>query len=101
MVALLNKKLNAVRVQETLDKTDSNYNRSSLLEIEEDGSILNDTLYGLAKAETYFSRPRDLWIREDGHREYGNLYNPYWQTRLIDTTDIERAAAITVAHLIK
>lgn len=33
--------------------------------IEEQGSIAGGNLYGLSKAETYFSRPRDLWLRAD------------------------------------
>ena len=57
-----------------------------------------DPLYGVAKAETYFSRPRDLWERSDKYREYGNLYNPFWQTRLIDTTATERFAAVLAAQ---
>jgi len=101
MVALLNKNTSGLRVQETLDKTDAKYNRPDLFKIEEDGSVVNDTMYGLAKAETYFSRPRDLWKRADGYREYGNLYNPFWQTRLIDTTNKERIAAVAAANLLK
>jgi len=101
MVALLNKKTKKIRVQETLDKTDAKYNRPDLFKIEKDGGIVNDTLYGVAKAETYFSRPRDLWKRADGYREYGNLYNPFWQTRLIDTTNKERFAAVFAANLLK
>ena len=66
------------------------------LSVEEQGSIAGDSLYGLSKAETYFSRPRDLWLRADNKREYGNLYNPYWQTRLIENNGIEQAAASAV-----
>ncbi len=100
MVGILSKNSNSLKVQKTLDETDPNYNRSEIFKIEEKGGILQDKLYGLAKAETYFSRPKDLWSRNDGYREYGNLYNPFWQTRLIDITNKERLAAVAAAHLL-
>ncbi len=53
----------------------------------EDNSNTN-TMFAFSKAETYFMRPVDtkastFW-RRDGKTEYGNLYNPYWQPKLID-----------------
>ncbi|MCF6264587.1 MAG: pilus assembly protein TadG-related protein [Xanthomonadales bacterium] len=53
----------------------------------EAGSNVN-TMFAFSKAETYFMRPVDtkaspFW-RRDGKIEYGNLYNPYWQPKLID-----------------
>lgn len=47
-----------------------------------------DTMFAFSKAETYFMRPVDskasaFW-RRDGRIEYANLYNPYWQPRLVD-----------------
>lgn len=44
----------------------------------------------LSKAEVYFKRPVD---RSDGKEEYGNLFNPYWQARLVPVGRSERLAA--------
>ncbi|RJG39510.1 Tad domain-containing protein [Motilimonas pumila] len=43
----------------------------------------NGRQVSMSKGESYFSRPRNLWQRKDGNYEYGNIYNPYWQPRLI------------------
>ncbi|WP_426360248.1 hypothetical protein ACPUVO_08560 [Pseudocolwellia sp. HL-MZ19] len=93
IVAMLTKPTNKLRVQETLDDESNTYNRSDTIAIEEQGSVAGNSLYGLSKAETYFSRPKDLWARADNMREYGNLYNPFWQTRLIDNNATEQATA--------
>ncbi|SJZ96756.1 Putative Flp pilus-assembly TadE/G-like [Lysobacter spongiicola DSM 21749] len=41
----------------------------------------------LASAEVYFERPPtlNLFRRDDGMREWGSLFSPYWQARLIET----------------
>lgn len=56
-----------------------------------------------AKARVFFERPRSglakdstasaLW-RPDGAKEYGSLYSPYWQARLRDLTQGEKAALL-------
>lgn len=99
LVVMLTKKRNKLRLEQTIDDTDTNYNRTELMSIEQYGSIAGNTIYGLSKAETYFSRPKDLWERNDGLREYGNLYNPFWQTRLIDNENVERLAASALQTL--
>lgn len=43
-------------------------------------------LSAIAKAEVYFKRPV---ARADGMVEYGNLFNPYWDVRLVEA-DAER-----------
>jgi hypothetical protein len=43
-------------------------------------------LSAIAKAEVYFKRPV---ARADGKIEYGNLFNPYWDVRLVEA-DAER-----------
>ncbi|MEI6858651.1 MAG: hypothetical protein V5788_02480 [Shewanella sp.] len=96
MVVFLRKNRDVLKVQQTLDDNNANYNRNAKMTIEEQGSIAGGSLYGLSKAETYFSRPRDLWLRADTKREYGNLYNPYWQTRLIENIASEQAAVAAV-----
>ena len=52
----------------------------------------------LAKSEIYFARPDDLSYlkRRDGRTELGNTFNPYWQARLVPTTDGERMAAMAI-----
>lgn len=43
----------------------------------------------LGKSEVYFERP-------DGRDEEGNGFNPYWQARLVDTSYVDRSAALAV-----
>jgi hypothetical protein len=45
---------------------------------------------GLSASETFFKRPTD---RDDGMQEIGSLFNPYWQTHLMQVPDKVRAAA--------
>lgn len=57
----------------------------------------------LSKAETYFAKAHDLWPRKkkSGHNvyEYGNLYSPYWQPRLVQESSTERSKAWVAAQL--
>lgn len=43
----------------------------------------------LGKSEVYFERP-------DGRAEEGNGFNPYWQARLVDTSYVDRSAALAI-----
>ena len=45
---------------------------------------------GLSASETFFKRPTD---RDDGMQEIGSLFNPYWQTHLMQVPDGVREAA--------
>jgi competence protein ComGC len=58
-----------------------------------DGSSAN-CMRALAKSEAYFSRPTDLWPRSDQKTEYGSLYSPYWQARLIKTTLVDQTLSL-------
>lgn len=69
------------------------------VDLEQSGGMANNNLHAMAKAEAYFSRPGDLWVRPQGGREYGNVYNPFWQPRLTKLTTTERAAAIALANI--
>ena len=62
------------------------------------GAHADDEVSVIAKSEVYFSRPTTLsyFARADGKVEYGNGFNPYWQARLVDTTYIDRVAALGV-----
>ena len=69
------------------------------IDVEQPGGMANNNLHAMAKAEAYFSRPNDLWRRPQGGREYGNVYNPFWQPRLTKFTAIERAGAVALANI--
>lgn len=64
-----------------------------VLDVQEQGGLAGEQLTGVAKAEAYFSRPRNLWSRRDGRIEHGNMYNPYWQVRLIEPSASEMLRA--------
>ncbi|MDX1589772.1 MAG: Tad domain-containing protein [Oleiphilaceae bacterium] len=66
--------------------------RSQRLNLEEKGGMLNDRLASIGRAAPYFSRPDDVAVfrRKDRFREYGNLYNPFWQPRLEPVQDREK-----------
>ena len=51
-------------------------------------------LWAMAVGEAYFRRPPGAPERI----EYASLYNPYWQVRLAQPTDAQRAAAAAYAH---
>ena len=46
-----------------------------------------ERMSSLASAEVYFERPVTLALfrRADGKREWGSLFSPYWQARLVET----------------
>jgi len=54
---------------------------------------VGNKLKALSKAEAYFSRPKALFPRSDGKTEWGSLYNPYWQPRLVANSLLEQAAS--------
>ncbi|MCO7223844.1 Tad domain-containing protein [Pleionea sp. CnH1-48] len=100
LVVLMTKKRENIRTMETIEETDANVTRADRFKIEEKGGLPRDRIYALAKAESYYSRPEELgkrskrwsvkWGRSDRLREYGNLYNPFWQTRLVEPSNRER-----------
>jgi len=59
-----------------------------------------DQISALGKARVSFQRPQstigdktaNALFRYDGAKEYGSLYSPYWQARLVDITVSERTA---------
>jgi hypothetical protein len=54
----------------------------------------------IGKSEVYYTRPSDLsyFARSDGREEKSNAFNPYWQARLVDTSYIDRIAALAFQH---
>jgi len=53
----------------------------------------SNTMASLSSGEVYFERPSELRVNGQRKKEYGNLFNPYWQVRLIETTNAHRLAA--------
>jgi len=64
----------------------------------DDSAIADEELGAIAKAEVYFKRPKDLtyFSRADGKEEYGSAFNPYWQARLVETTNADRMVSIAL-----
>lgn len=66
-----------------------------------DAAAKGSTLRTVASAHAYFYRPRQNsseftrsgWRRSDGRTEMANLFNPYWQARLVDTPVAESLAS--------
>lgn len=50
-------------------------------------SMAGQGLHALSSAEVYFQRPVD---RADGRQEFPNLFNPYWQVRLVPVSASDR-----------
>jgi len=57
-----------------------------------------DRLGAIAKSELYFSRPTDLayFARHDRKSEKPNVFSPFWQARLVDTSDRDRFLALAM-----
>ncbi len=66
--------------------------------IEKIGNMSGDRIYSVAKAQVYFSRSPDLnaFSHSSNKQEYGNLFNPYWQVRLVNYTPAEISAAKSI-----
>ncbi len=97
MVSILKKPVKPVRTWKEASKDIPNYNLQQRYDVAKDGGIAKDQMLSISKAEPYFSRPRDLWRRKDNNLEYGNLYNPFWQPRLVETSSAERVAVMAAA----
>ncbi|MEM9174052.1 MAG: hypothetical protein AAGC67_02370 [Myxococcota bacterium] len=56
----------------------------------------NNVVAAIARSQVYFKRPTDLdfFSRPDGNEEYGTAFNPYWQARLVETTELDRAVSL-------
>ena len=79
-------------------KTDSAAGSSEMPE-----RLQGDQISALAKARVSFERPQrnfadktaNTLFRADSAKEYGSLFSPYWQARLVDLTKIEKAGLMT------
>jgi Flp pilus assembly protein TadG len=64
-----------------------------------DGTAGN-CMRALSKAEAYFSRPTDLFPRDNSNEtEFGSLYSPYWQARLLPNSLLEQGASLVFQGL--
>ena len=71
------------------------------LDTPSNGLLKSDVPFGvMGKSEVYYSRPGDLsyFSRPDDRVEKSNAFNPYWQARLVDTSYIDRVAALGFQH---
>ncbi|WP_326515487.1 Tad domain-containing protein [Shewanella sp. D64] len=100
IAVVVSKSQNNIRTSSTVDVGKDNTNPA----INEE--MLGDRLTALATAQVYYSRPYDLmissaaWRRSDSRHEYGNLYNPFWQTRLSDSTNSERNIVLALTRFL-
>jgi hypothetical protein len=58
----------------------------------------DNVIKALSKAQAYFSRPKNLFPRPTAaETEYGSLYSPYWQARLLPNSILEQGASILLS----
>ena len=58
-----------------------------------------DRMRAIAKGESYFARPKALFPRADGKTEWGSLYSPYWQPRLVANSLVEQMGSIIGSNI--
>ncbi len=63
-----------------------------------DGDNFAKKIAAVAKSEVYFSRPTklDYFKRRDGFEEGDNLFSPFWQARLVPTSDLDRILVLAL-----
>ena len=65
-----------------------------------DGTASN-VMKAISQGEAYFSRPPKLWPRDNSKEvEYGSLYNPYWQARLVTNDLVEQGLSLAFQGLL-
>jgi len=99
-LATVKKTAKATRVWKEASKDIQGYQLQSNLDVAEQGGLARDQMLTIAKSEVYFSRAPDItgWARPNRREvEFGNMYNPFWQPRLIETTSAERVGLLTLA----
>ena len=100
IAVVVSKSQKNTRTSKTVDVGEANTNPA----INEE--MLGDRMTALSAAQVYYSRPYDLmisssaWRRSDRRHEYGNLYNPFWQTRLSDSTNSERNIVLAITRFL-
>ncbi|MCL1066084.1 hypothetical protein L2735_04585 [Shewanella olleyana] len=98
IAVVVSKSQNELRTTSSVPIVSSNLNPAV------DEELSGDRLTALSTAQAYYSRPRDLmeqysgWARADSQHEYGNLYNPFWQSRLSESTTTERSVVLLLTE---
>lgn len=92
MLAVLAKDAADTRVWRAVADSLPGYELQDSLDVAENGGLPNDQMISVSKAEPYFSRALNLdgFIRQDGRIELGNMFNPFWQTRLSRVTNADK-----------
>jgi hypothetical protein len=81
------------------DITDKGPQFSGKLDLNhDDNNTLINHIGVIAKSQVYFSRPQDLryFLRDDKKKEKSNVFSPFWQARLVDTTNLDRLLALAM-----
>ncbi|WP_024609569.1 Tad domain-containing protein [Pseudoalteromonas sp. TB64] len=102
LTVVISKDIEDIRTSKKLKVGTENKANTKLIDIdiEEEMDIPRDRITVLSKAKIYFFRDSKLWERPDSKWEYGNMYNPYWQVTLNDTTKDERRIFSALALLL-
>ncbi|ATC86458.1 Tad domain-containing protein [Pseudoalteromonas arctica] len=93
MVTLVvSKDFSDIRTSQSLKVGTENKENTKVIDIDLEEKRVNssDKITVMSKAKIYYFRDSGMWGRSDSKWEYGNLYNPYWQVTLNDTSKDER-----------
>jgi len=91
MLAVLAKDASDTRVWRAVADSLPGYELQDSLDVAENGGLPNNQMISVGKAEPYFSRAPDLFGRFDDRIELGNMFNPFWQTRLSRLTNADKS----------
>jgi len=91
MLAVLSKDASDTRVWRAVADSLPDYELQDSLDVAENGGLPNNQMISAGKAEPYFSRAPDLFDRIDDRIELGNMFNPFWQTRLSRLTNADKS----------
>lgn len=99
LTIVVSKNKSDIITSSSLDIGTKNQDSTRLVDIniEENTNLPSDKITVLSKAKIYYFRDQSLWKRGDSKWEYGNLYNPYWQVTLNETSNSERTALSALA----
>jgi len=92
LTLVISKDFDDISTSKTLKVGTENKENTKLIDIDLEEKRVNtsDKTTVMSKAKIYYFRDSNMWGRSDSKWEYGNLYNPYWQVTLNDTSKDER-----------
>ncbi len=79
--------IRASRAQAALHTTDARAPKAGAGKLEFKTLLAGNVMAAASAAETFYERP---FARRDGRYERANLYQPYWQARLVSLSNAER-----------